>query len=79
MRYLRAFVAACVVFAACSHPEEPVGPQVVTDDGLIVSNAGESSFQIVYSSAKPNAEGFAAFLARYRKALPMERTATEVL
>ena len=24
-------------------------------------------------------EGFAAFLARYRRALPLERTATEVL
>lgn len=63
MRYLRAFLAACVVFAACNHAEEPVGPQVVTDDGLIVTSGGESAFRIVYASAKTNAEGFAAFLS----------------
>ncbi|MDO4990531.1 MAG: FGGY-family carbohydrate kinase [Eubacteriales bacterium] len=39
--------------------------------------AGAKSVTLMAESA--DVEGFAAFLARYRKALPMERTATEVL
>ena len=63
MRYFRAFLAACVFFAACNPVEEPVGPPVETDDGIIVASGGETSFSIVYGSAKINAEGFAAFLS----------------
>lgn len=54
-------LAAALFVLSCS-TEEPESP-AQTDDSLIVVNDGASRFKIVYGSAKPNAEGFAAFVS----------------
>ena len=54
-------LAAALFVLSCS-TEEPESP-AQTDDSLIVVNDGTSRFKIVYGSAKPNAEGFAAFVS----------------